>query len=267
MKAISQILSQTLLNRLEAEILLAHVLQVDRSFLYSHPNNLIDESIVLPLYQRRLHGEPVAYIVGVKEFWRSTFIVNEHVLIPRPETELLVETALSLFSKEQTIKVADLGAGSGAIALSLAQERPHWEIIATDISEQALAVAKRNREKLKIHTVQFYQGSWCDALPEENVDMIVSNPPYIAEGDAHLQQGDLRFEPQSALMAAKNGLAAIQRIAQQAKRYLKAAGFLLIEHGYDQTNAVRGIFEKEGYRDIECFKDLAGLDRVTIAQI
>ena len=266
MKPISQVLSQLQLTRLDAEVLLAHALQVDRSFLYSHPNDLIDEAIVLPLYQRRLYGEPIAYIIGKKDFWRSTFVVNEHVLIPRPETELLVENALSFFSKEQKIKVADLGTGSGAIALSLAQERPQWEIVATDISEQALLVARQNQKNLQLDTVQFYLGSWCDALPHEKFDMIVANPPYIAEGDVHLSQGDLRFEPLSALMAAEQGLAAIRLIAQQARQYLKMSGLLLVEHGYDQADAVRDIFEKTGYRDIQCLKDLAGLNRMTVAR-
>lgn len=264
MKSISHIILQSPLPRLEAEILLAHALQVDRGFLYSHSDDLVDESVALSLYQRRLCGEPIAYIVGTKEFWKSRFSVNKHVLIPRPETELLLETALSLFPEKQHITAADLGTGSGIIALSLAQERPHWDIIATDMSEEALFVARSNQVHLSIANVQFYQGSWCEALPVKKFDIIISNPPYIAADDLHLSQGDLRFEPRSALAAAENGLAAIQAIARQSKHYLKSAGFLLIEHGYDQATAVSAILLEQGYEDVYCFQDLAGLDRLTI---
>lgn len=267
MKSISHILSQAPIPRLEAEVLLAHALQVERSFVYSHANDLINETLVLPLYERRLQGEPVAYILGTKDFWKSTFIVNQHVLIPRPETELLVEKALSLFAKEQVVSVADLGTGSGAIALSLARESPHWHIVATDMSEPALMVAKHNQAKLALWNVCFYQGNWCEALPAERFDIIVSNPPYIAATDAHLKQGDVRFEPQSALMAAENGLAAIRIIAQQAKHYLQPAGFLLLEHGYDQASAVSTSLLQQDYKDVSCFQDLAGLDRMTISRL
>ncbi len=156
MKSISQLLSQAPISRLEAEVLLAHALKVERSFVYSHANDLIDEALVRPFYERRVNGEPVAYILGFKEFWKSRFAVNPQVLIPRPETEFLVEKALSLFAEDQGVKVADLGTGSGAIALSLAQERPAWNIVATDISEYALVVAKQNQANLKIANVNFY---------------------------------------------------------------------------------------------------------------
>ena len=266
MKSISQLLSQASISRLEAEVLLAHALQVERSFLYSHANDLVDETLVLPLYERRLQGEPIAYILRSKDFWKSTFMVNPHVLIPRPETELLVEKALSIFPEKQQITVADLGAGSGIIALSIAQERPHWHVVATDISEQALVVARYNQAKLALQNVYFYQGNWCEALPNEKFDMVISNPPYMAAADTHLNQGDLRFEPRAALMAADNGLAAIQAIAQQAQHYLKPAGFLLIEHGYDQASAVSKILLEQDYQDIDCFQDLAGLHRLTVSR-
>ncbi len=266
MKTITQLLSHSSLNRLEAEILLAHALKVPRSFLYTHADDVIDETIFLALSQRRLQGEPIAYIVGEKEFWESIFIVNPRVLIPRPETELLVEKVLSLFPKEQKIKLADLGAGSGAIALSLAQERPNWDVVATDVSEDALKIAKQNQVNLHIQNVRLYQGSWCEALPNELFDIIVSNPPYIAENDVHLQQGDLRFEPRSALMAKEDGLADIKNIVKHAKQYLKPSGFLLMEHGYDQAQVVANIFANNGYYDIQCLQDLAGLDRATVGR-
>lgn len=263
--SVKQALAESPLNRLDSEVLLAHVLGVERSVLYAYPEKLIAIDAFLALCARRKVGEPIAYILGKKDFWQSTFFVNEHVLIPRPETELLVDTILSKFSEKQTVKIAELGTGSGAIALSLAEARPEWELVATDVSAPALQVAKQNVTSLGVGNVTLFQGDWCDALPDQAFDVIVSNPPYIAEDDPHVAQGDLRFEPKSALVAGAAGLADIQKIAAQAKAYLKPSGFLLFEHGYQQAAAVAHVFESLGYQCVTCLQDLAGLDRVSFA--
>ncbi len=256
---------QILNNRLELALLLLHVLNKPQSFLYAHPEyELTSEQLqqLETLVQQRVNGKPMAYILGQKEFWSLNFTVNEYVLIPRPETELLVETALQLLPNEP-IHIADLGTGSGAIAIALAHERPNWQVIATDHSIPALQVAQHNAKQNNIYNIQFKLGSWCDALPKQKFHAILSNPPYIAEEDPHLQQGDLRFEPISALHSPNNGMADIATIATQARDYLLPGGLLMLEHGYQQGAEVRSLLQTLGYQHIQTKQDLAGLERVT----
>lgn len=255
--------------QLEADILLSHVLHVPRSYLHAWPERVIEkqqQESFFHLLNRRLQGEPIAYITSHKEFWSLDLIVTPDVLIPRPETELLVELVLEQIPAYAGMtRVADLGTGSGAIALSLAHERPYWEIHATDKSPAALQIAKYNVERLNLDRIIFHQGSWCAALPSIKFSVIVSNPPYIAPGDHHLTQGDVRFEPISALVSPEQGLQDIQQIIHQAKDYLILGGMLLLEHGFDQAEKVVNIFQKEGYTDINIKQDLAGMNRVVIA--
>lgn len=251
---------------LEAEILLAHVLEVDRTYLRSWPEQIVNPEHLETFNQliaQRVQGRPIAYILGYREFWSRKFAVNEHVLIPRPETELIIELCLKRLPLNNTLKVIDLGTGSGAIAVTLAVERPKIEIFASDISETALQVAKLNAQKYHINRIQFFHSNWLDAIPETHFDLIISNPPYIAANDPHLEQGDLRFEPKAALIAADNGLHAISEIINSARNFLKPGGCLIIEHGYDQQEHVNQLFIKYGYQQLENYLDLAGNPRVT----
>lgn len=262
--------------RLDAEVLLAFVLGKTRSFLFSRPDfELNDEqnTAFAALVARRAAGEPVAYLTGTRGFWTLDLSVNSAVLIPRPETELLVEMALTTGQRishgrpDDTLVVADLGTGSGAIALALASERPHWQVHATDRSEQALQVAQENAERLGLGRVQFGAGDWCEALPAGvSFDMIVSNPPYIADDDPHLAQGDLRFEPRTALVADQRGLRELAAICRQAGFWLRAGGYLLLEHGYEQAAEVRSLMLCNGLDDVRSERDLAGHERVTMGR-
>ncbi len=248
--------------RLDAEILVGAVVQFTRTQLFSHSEKILttsEELLLADYVNRRLQGEPVALILGYKEFWSLKLKVTGDTLIPRPETEDLVEWILSNFPKEKPLHVADLGVGTGAIALALAQERPLWEIAATDYSEKALAVAKENANAHQLENVSFYQGSWCTALPKGGYDVIVSNPPYIAEGDPHLEQ--LTYEPYSALASGKDGLLAIKTIIKEAPRYLVEGGALIIEHGFDQSEAVVALMQAGGFLNVIDHNDLAGLAR------
>jgi release factor glutamine methyltransferase len=252
---------------LDAEILLANVLNVSRSYLLAFSEREItpDESALFrKLIQQRKQGIPIAYLTGQREFWSLDLRVTPDTLIPRPETELLVELVLCEQNHSEKI-LADLGTGSGAIALAIAHERPAWKIYATDFSEKALQVAQLNAERLQLKNVIFQQGSWCAALPKIKFDIIVSNPPYIAFNDPALESNVLRYEPQSALIAAENGLAALRCIVMEAKAYLQPKGKLMLEHGSEQGALVRSLFAEEGYQDIETYRDLAGFERVTLA--
>lgn len=254
---------------LEAEILLAFSLQQSRSYLRAYPESQLSNEQIQTFYEyvmRRFNAEPMAYILGKKEFWSLEFEVSPDTLIPRPETELLVELALKLVDQAQA-KIADLGTGSGAIALSLAHERPAWQIYATDISQEALEIARKNAQRFRLNQVSFYSGNWCTALPCEDFDLIVSNPPYIAETEWTHYAAQLSYEPRHALVSGEKGLLAIQEISQSAKCYLKQGGFLLIEHGFLQGRETRNIFANEGYGQIETVCDLAGHERVTIARL
>lgn len=269
MQTIANVLNSSAnLPRLEKEILLANTLNVSRTYLHTWPEKTVDESqqeIFLKVMSRREQGEPIAYITGHREFWSLDLVVTPDVLIPRHETELLVELILQSSRNSTNKIIADLGTGSGAIALAIAHEKPNWTIHATDASPAALAVAKQNAKRLNIKNIIFHQGSWCNALPNIKFDAIVSNPPYIAENDEHVNQGDLRFEPYSALVSAEDGLSDISQIILQSSHYLKPGGQLLLEHGYQQAKNVAGIFEKARYTSTEVHLDLAGLERVTIA--
>lgn len=252
-------------SALDAEILLAHAIDKNRTWLRTWPEYLLSEEQVSrfeDFISRRRQGEPTAYIIGAQEFWSLTFKVTRDTLIPRPETELLVEQALQRIPSDQKYTIADLGTGSGAIALAIASERPQATVWALDMSEPALKVAQANAESNQINNVGFEQGSWLSDWQNGLLDMIVSNPPYVAPNDPHL--ADLVYEPVTALVAEDKGLSDIRQITQQATEHLKPGGYLLFEHGYDQGQAVREILQQAAFEQIETIKDYAGLDRVTL---
>lgn len=251
--------------RLDAELLLCHVLKKSRSFLLAWPEKeLLDaqKADYEQLLQRRLLGEPVAHLIGSQAFWTIDLEVTADTLIPRPETETLVEQALEKLS-QGVYRVADLGTGTGAIALALASERPGWQVVGCDRVDAAVDLAERNRRQLNIPNASFVLGNWFEPL-DGTFDMIVSNPPYIDPDDPHLQQGDVRFEPLSALISDKQGMADIESIADIARDYLNDGGWLLFEHGYDQGEQARQVLELLGYVDVETIQDLGARDRVTL---
>lgn len=257
--------------RADAEILLAHVLGKARSYFVAWPEVLLsahDVVVFEGLIARRAAGEPVAYLIGSRGFYGLDLTVSPAVLIPRPETELLVEAALERLPKK-TCRVADLGTGSGAIALALANElkieRPDAQVVAVDASPEALAVAQENARNLNL-AVDFRLGDWCSGLADEMFDLIVSNPPYIREDDVHLAQGDVRFEPALALASGADGLDAIRAIIACAPAHLKPGGWLLFEHGYDQAEAVAGLLRAAGWLAVESLIDLQGHARVTLGR-
>lgn len=271
-QAKDQLASVTDEPMLEAEVLLAHVLDKPRSYLYSSPERVISAEAAerfATFLQRRCQNEPIPYITGTKEFWSLELSVTSDTLIPRPETELLVETVLTLFpGKEDVIKLADLGTGSGAIALALASERSKWQISATDVSESALQIASKNAQRLGLSGVSFYLGSWCTALPlYVDYDVVVSNPPYVAESEWKTYADGLAFEPRNALVSGEDGLTAIREISETAKQYLKHDGYLVVEHGFLQGSAVRDIFAVRGYSGIYSVRDLSGRERITIGKL
>jgi release factor glutamine methyltransferase len=255
-------------SMLDAEVLLAYVLQKNREYLYTWRDVIMPEDIINSfeiLIKERERGCPVAYLTGNKEFWSLDFFVEKSVMIPRPETELAVEIILESYSDNKSLSVADLGTGCGTIALALASEKNNWKIIATDISPSALRIASKNAAKFGLsNNVEFYLGSWCQALPDVLFDVIVSNPPYISENDKHLFCDGICFEPLSALVSESNGLQDIIEIAKNSKKHLKKNGMLILEHGYDQGKDVRMILYNFGYQNTKTFVDLNGLDRVTI---
>lgn len=254
--------------QIDSELLLASALGCSRTHLYTWPEQVLttaQQSYFDSLLDRRVMGEPIAYVIGEREFWSLTLRVNRHVLIPRPETELLVETALSILPV-QGQRVADLGTGSGAIALALATERPDWEIYASDLSPEALHVASGNALTHKLGNVQFTLGSWCEALPADPLAMIISNPPYIDPQDSHLSQGDLRFEPHTALSSLDVGIADIRTIITQAPAHLIPGGWLLLEHGFEQAAAVRELLNLNGFSEVKTLQDWNGMDRVSLGR-
>jgi len=254
---------------LEAEILLGHVLQQSRAQLYTWPHNPVSAdqlSRFKALVTRRFNGEPIAYLVGYREFWDLSLTVSPATLIPRPETERLVEIALDLIPSEMPWHVADLGTGSGAIALAIAKHRPRCQVLATDLSMAALTIAQQNAHHLGITNLTFKKGSWCAPLSGLVFDFIISNPPYIAENDPHLGEGDLRYEPASALISAENGLNDLLQIAQSAPHALKKGGWLLLEHGFEQGDSVMNLLKVNGYNNIICYHDDGQRERATLAQ-
>lgn len=253
--------------RLEVQILLCHALGVARSWLISHDRDALTgpaAQAYAALLTRRLAGEPIAYIVGSREFFGLEFKATPAVLIPRPETELLVELALARIPENQPCKVLDLGAGSGAIAISIAKNRPLATVTAVDQSLEALAVARENAVRLDALNVRFLHSDWFGALAGEIFDLIVSNPPYVEATDPHLQHGDVRFEPLSALASGADGLDDIRHIAAAAPQHLKSGGWLLFEHGYDQGERCREILRQQGFLKVGTIRDLAGLERVSM---
>ncbi|MGX5914429.1 peptide chain release factor N(5)-glutamine methyltransferase [Aliidiomarina sp. Khilg15.8] len=253
---------------LDAQLLLQHVLQCDRQYLYMHPERKLTESewqAYRDLIRQRREGRPIAYICGEREFWSLPFLVNDSTLIPRPDSEILVEQALRLDLPAQA-RVLELGTGSGAIALALASERPEWRIDAVDRSAAAVDLAQQNRAKLALHQVNIFASDWFSEVADEGYDLIISNPPYIAQEDQHLQQGDVRFEPETALIADNDGYADLQTIIEQAPGYLNRGGWLLLEHGYEQGRQVHNFFAEKGYEKVNTVPDYANLDRVTYAQ-
>lgn len=253
-------------NRVEAEVLLLHALGKPRSWLFAHAEDkpsADEQAACATLVARRAAGEPVAYITGRRGFWSLELEVTPATLIPRAETELLVELALTRLPQGVPCALADLGTGSGAVALALAQERPHARVVATDCSAEALAVARRNAQRLGIHNVSFVHGDWFAPLADQRFDLVVSNPPYIAAADAHLAQGDLRFEPLTALASGTDGLQAIRTIVATARAQLAGGGWLLFEHGWRQGAAARELLQAAGYADVFTAQDLEQRDRVS----
>lgn len=264
---VGDLLNASTLPTLEARALLAHQLGVARERLITRPDQRVQPADMhgfAQLVERRKRGEPLAYLLGEKEFYGRMFAVSPVVLIPRPETELLIEIVLALGLPDQA-HVVDLGTGSGCIAITLALERAAWRITATDMSQQAIAVARGNAEKWQAHNVTFRDGSWFSAVPDQRFDLIVSNPPYVTVGDPHLDA--LRFEPMPALVAEGNGLACLQAIIEGAPSHLVTGGFLVLEHGHDQADAVRALFATRGWCDVRTEADFASIERVTLARI
>lgn len=255
--------------RHEVELLLGHVLGRDRAWLFAHADDALDaddQRRFVELLERRFAGEPVAHVVGSRGFWTLDLAVTPDTLIPRPETETLVEQTLSRLPADLACRVADLGTGSGAIALALASERPAWRLHAVDASDAALAVATANRDALRLPNVAMHHGDWLLPLGGMRFDAIVSNPPYIEADDPHLSRGDLRFEPRLALVSGSDGLDAIRRIVGDARSCLKPGGWLLLEHGWRQGAAVRGLLENAGFEKVASVKDLEDRERVSLGR-
>ena len=253
---------------LDAELLLVHILGTSRARLRSHPEeaaSAAQSKRYSDLIERRATGEPLAYVIGRRDFWSLRLTVTPAVLVPRPETELLVERALAL-RHEEFGRVVDLGTGSGAIALTLASERPGWQVTATDVSEEALTIARSNAESLGLKRVQFLHGSWFEPLVGRTFDLIVSNPPYVAEDDPAMQDPALRHEPRGALTPGGDGMASLRAIIAAAPDYLERDGWLLLEHGSDQAAEVTRELVARGLRHVRSHRDLAGHERMTEAQ-
>jgi release factor glutamine methyltransferase len=242
-----------------------HAAEVSRAWLYAHGDDTVEPAVqeaFLSLVQRRALGEPIAYITGTREFWSLPLQISPAVLIPRPETELLVESALEFIPGGADWRIADLGTGSGAIAIAIASERPQCEVHATELSEDALKIARANAERLVPGRIRFHHGSWLEPL-NGRFQVIVSNPPYVDPEDGHLDEGDCRFEPRVALTPGEDALSAIAHISREAVAFLEPGGMLAFEHGFEQAEDVRRLLAQSGYTNISTHQDLAGQDRVT----
>ena len=263
---------------IDAQVLLGHVLGRNRAWLAAHadePLSPADAAAFAALAKRRRDGEPVAYLTGTREFWGLTLVVSPAVLIPRPETETLVELALARLPEDRATRVLDLGTGSGAIALAIAHSRPQARVLAIDASPDALAVARENALRLGLGNVEFLQSDWYGALPASGpgpwatggpFDLIAANPPYVVAGDPHLDDGDLRFEPVGALSPGGDGLDALRTIVAGAPGRLVPGGTLVVEHGYDQSDAVCELFAAAGFVRIVAARDIAGTPRVVAGE-
>ena len=268
-RTVSAALAMSGLMPLEGKLLLAHVLGCDRAWLSAH-----GEAALTPeqarafdaLARRRNHGEPVAYLTGKREFFGLELEITPDVLIPRPETELLVELALGWLASNPTGRVLDLGCGSGAVALAIAHQRPAAEVLGADVSAAAIALARRNAERLSLANATFVESDWLARVPRERFAVIVANPPYVAEDDPHLGQGDLRYEPPLALSPGGDGLDAVRAIVAGAPGYLAPGAALAVEHGHDQAHAVRALLRDAGFEDVGSARDLAGIERVSFGR-
>jgi release factor glutamine methyltransferase len=267
---VSRSLAASGLIPFEAKILLGHVLRRDRAWLAAHgdqPVTAQEAKAFDALARRRRDGEPVAYLIGRREFYGLDLEVTPDVLIPRSETELLVELALVRIDTNEHTEILDLGSGSGAIALAIATERPHSAVLGVDVSDAAVALARRNASRLHVGNVAFIKSDWFGAVPKKRYDAIIANPPYVAAGDEHLSQGDLRFEPSAALAAGADGLNAIRAIIASAAAYLSPEAWLLIEHGHDQADAVLAMLRDAQFSDVQSRRDLAGIPRTALGRM
>lgn len=251
--------------KLDAQLLICHACNIEQTKIITYPEQTLSEQqleLFTSALNRRKNGEPLAYITGRKEFWSLEFTVSEHVLIPRSETELLIELTLNEVSNTKAPRILDLGTGSGIISISVAKEREDAKIVATDISSQALEIAKKNAEKHNAE-ITFIKSSWYENLAEEIFDAIICNPPYIAKDDPDLDKHVYQHEPGKALISDKNGLKDLELVIAGAKEYLSSTGYLAVEHGFQQAKKVQQLFDQHGFMSIQTHKDLAGLDRAT----
>ena len=255
---------------IDAQVLLTHVLHCNTAHLLAWPKKELSSEQTAryqSLIKQRQTGKPVAHLTGQREFWSLDFFVDDSTLIPRPETETLVEFVLNKFTYKQSLKLIDMGTGTGAIAISIATEKPHWEITASDVSTEALNLARKNSKHHNLSNVTLIQSNWFENIKKTDFDIIISNPPYIAENDPHLQQGDVRFEPQHALTSGKVGMDDINHLCQHGKNYLTPDGWLIIEHGYNQHQLVFDCFAKNDFTQIEQSQDLSGHIRMTAGKL
>lgn len=264
--AIKILIASSPTAKLDAELLLAHALKKPRVYLYTHDTDTLSDDTILrfdELIKERARGMPIAYLVGEREFWSLPFEVTPDVLIPRPETEGIIELVLTFLGSQANCHVLELGTGTGAISVALAKEKPNWHIYAVEQSEAALEVAKRNIARHDVKNIELIHSNWFTCVPEVFFDAIISNPPYLASDDPHQHEGDVQFEPKSALLSGDTGLDDLTWIVKHASSYLKSGAPLILEHGYQQAEALRAIFEKYKYKGIKSLTDYAGHVRIT----